>query len=79
MNYLIYDQNGKKQALLQNVTSIQWKPRYWESGSAEIHARPTDENVRYLVEHNRVVCQERMRSCSLTTCREATRTQTGMT
>ena len=59
MNYLIYDQNGKKQALLQNVTSIQWKPRYWESGSAEIHARPTDENVRYLVEHNRVVCQER--------------------
>lgn len=59
MNYLIYDRNGKKQALLQNVTSIQWKPRYWESGSAEIHARPTDENVRYLVEHNRVVCQER--------------------
>ena len=59
MNYLIYDQNGKKQALLQNVTSIQWKPRYWESGSAEIHARPTDENVRYLVEHNRIVCQER--------------------
>ncbi len=59
MNYLIYDQKGKKQALLQNVTSIQWKPRYWESGSAEIHARPTDENIKYLVEHNRIVCQER--------------------
>lgn len=59
MNYLIYDQSGKKQALLQNVTSIQWKPRYWSSGSAEIHARPTDENIKYLVEHNRVVCQER--------------------
>ena len=59
MNYLIYDQNGKKQALLQNVTSIQWKPRYWDSGSAEIHARPTDENIKYLVEHNRIVCQER--------------------
>ncbi len=59
MNYLIYDQNGKKQALLQNVTSIQWKPRYWESGSAEIHARPTDENIKYLTEQNRIVCQER--------------------
>lgn len=59
MNYLIYDKSGKKQALLQNVTSIQWKPRYWESGSAEIHARPTAENIKYLVEHNRIVCQER--------------------
>ena len=59
MNYLIYDQSGKKQALLQNVTSIQWKPRYWSSGSAEIHARPTEENIKYLKEHNRIVCQER--------------------
>lgn len=59
MNYLIYDQSGKKQALLQNITSIQWKPRYWSSGTAEIHARPTEENIKYLTEHNRIVCQER--------------------
>jgi len=59
MEYIIYDQSGKPQALLQNVTSIQWNPRYWESGSAEIHARPTDTNVKYLIEHNRVVCKDR--------------------
>lgn len=59
MQYLVYDQSGKKQMLLQNVTSIQWNPKYWESGTAEIHARPTTENVQYLVEHNRVVCQDR--------------------
>ena len=59
MQYFIYGQSGKKQALLQNVTSVQWNPKYWESGTAEIHARPTAENVQYLVEHNRVVCQDR--------------------
>ena len=59
MEYIIYNQAGKPQALLQNVTSIQWNPKYWESGSAEIHARPTDTNVKYLVEHNRVVCKDR--------------------
>lgn len=59
MRYYIIDQSGKKQALLQNVTSVQWNPKYWESGSAEIHARPTDENVKYLKEYNRVVCADR--------------------
>ena len=59
MHYLIYDREGKPQALLQNVTSIQWHPEYWESGSAEIHARPTADNIRYLIPFNRVICQER--------------------
>lgn len=59
MNYAIYDQNGKKVAPLQNRTSVQWKPRYYESGTCEIHARPTDDNVKYLKKFNRVVCIER--------------------
>lgn len=59
MNYLIYDKNGVLQGILQNTTSIQWHPKYWNSGSAEIHARPTADNVKYLVKFNRVVCKER--------------------
>lgn len=59
MQYFIYDKQGKKQALLQNCTSIQWLPKYWESGSFEIHARRTDDNDTYLVEGNRVVCTDR--------------------
>lgn len=59
MNYFIYDRSGNKQAILQNTTSIQWNPKYWETGSAEIHARPTEDNVKYLIPFNRVVCQER--------------------
>ena len=39
MNYFIYDREGKKQALLQNVTSIQWKPRYCEEGKAVIKSK----------------------------------------
>lgn len=59
MNYAIYDQKGNKLAPLQNRTSVQWKPRYYESGTCEIHARPTDENVKYLKKWNRVICIER--------------------
>lgn len=59
MNYFIYDREGKKQALLQNVTSIQWKPRYCEEGKAVIYAKATTDNLKYLVEFNRIVCQER--------------------
>lgn len=59
MNYFIYDTNGTKVAPLQNITSIQWMPRYYTSGTAEIHVRPTDDNRKYLKKWNRVVCQER--------------------
>lgn len=59
MNYFIYDRENKKQALLQNVTSIQWKPRYNTEGKAVIYAKSTPDNLKYLVVFNRVVCQER--------------------
>lgn len=59
MQYFIYDMQGKKQALLQNCTSIQWMPKYWDSGSFEIHARRTSENDTYLVEGNRIICTDR--------------------
>ena len=59
MQYYIYDEKGTKLDLLQNATSIQWKPRYYESGQAEIHARPTTFNLKYLKKGNRIVCKER--------------------
>ncbi len=59
MRYYIYDQKGIKLGLLQNHTSIQWKPRYNRSGTCEIHARPTKENVDLLKKWNRIVCAER--------------------
>lgn len=59
MQYFIYDKEGKKQALLQNCTSIQWMPKYYSSGSFEIHARRTADNDTYLIEGNRIVCTDR--------------------
>lgn len=59
MQYFIYDKEGKKQALLQNCTSIQWMPKYYSSGSFEIHARRTKDNDIYLIEGNRIVCTDR--------------------
>lgn len=59
MQYFIYDKEGKKQALLQNCTSIQWMPKYYSSGSFEIHARRTKDNDTYLIEGNRIVCTDR--------------------
>lgn len=59
MQYYIYDTKGIKQGLLQDVTSIQWNPRYYDSGQFEIHARPTEFNVQYLCKKNRIVCRDR--------------------
>ena len=59
MQYFIYDTEGQKQALLQNCTSVQWSPNYWESGTFEIHARRTEDNEAYLINGNRVVCVDR--------------------
>lgn len=59
MQYYIYDTKGIKQGLLQEVTSIQWNPRYYESGQFEIHARPTEFNKQYLCKKNRIVCRDR--------------------
>ena len=59
MQYFIYDKEGKKQALLQNCTSIQWMPKYYSSGSFEIHARRTKDNDNYLIEGNRIICTDR--------------------
>lgn len=57
--YLIYDRNGKKIDQLQSITSVQWRPRYYESGIAEIHVRQTPENRENLQEWFRIVRQDR--------------------
>lgn len=57
MEYVIYNQEGKKEDILQNTTSIQWMPRYNETGTFEIHAKPTESNKKYLVIGNRIVNQ----------------------
>ena len=59
MHYFLFDREGKRQGPLQNVTSIQWKPKYYDTGTAEIHVEYTDFNVKYLQKWNRIVCQER--------------------
>lgn len=57
MEYVIYNEEGKKVDILQNTTSIQWMPRYNETGTFEIHAKPTESNKEYLVIGNRIVNQ----------------------
>jgi hypothetical protein len=59
MQYYIYGPVGIKLGLLQDVTSIQWNPRYYDSGQFEIHARPTEFNMKYLCKKNRIVCRDR--------------------
>lgn len=58
MEYIIYDKSGKKIDILQNTTSIQWMPRYNETGTFEIHAQPTEFNKNYLIKENRIVKQD---------------------
>lgn len=50
MQLMIFDDQGKRIAILQNYTSIQWKRKYAEAGQFEIHARPTKENLANIKE-----------------------------
>lgn len=59
MHYYIYDREGKRQGPLQNITSVQWNPKYNETGKAEIHVEYTEFNTKYLQKWNRIVCKER--------------------
>lgn len=59
MHYYVYDREGKRQGPLQNINSVQWNPKYYETGKAEIHVEYTDFNTRYLQKWNRIVCKER--------------------
>lgn len=59
MHYYVYDREGKRQGPLQNITSVQWNPKYNETGKAEIHVKYTDFNIKYLQKWNRIVCKER--------------------
>lgn len=59
MEYYIVNRNGKTQTILQNAISISWKPRYTESGKAEVHVNATQENIENLKIGNRVVCKTR--------------------
>lgn len=55
--YIIYDGNDKKLDILQNYTSMQWISAYNETGKFELHAFPTESNLKNLVEGNRIVNQ----------------------
>lgn len=57
--YWIYNEQNIKIGMLQNLFSVIWSPRYYESGTAEIHAMATDENREFLQIGNRIVFQER--------------------
>ena len=59
MHYYVYDREGKRQGPLQNITSVQWNPKYYETGKVEIHVEYTDFNTKYLQKWNRIVCKER--------------------
>lgn len=55
MDLMIFDKQGNKLDILQNYTSIQWTRKYASTGQFEIHALPTDSNVRNLIRDNRLV------------------------
>ena len=55
MEYIIYSFSDQKLALLQNTSSIQWMPRYYETGKFEIHAAFTEMNRKYLSVGNRIL------------------------
>ena len=44
--------------ILQNVSSIQWKRRYFTTGEFEIHCRATETNLKYLRDPYRIVNNE---------------------
>lgn len=56
--YQVYDSDNNLLMYLQNVTSIQWKSKYCDTGSFEIHARPTEDNRAYLKKWNHIVCYD---------------------
>ncbi|WP_040463266.1 siphovirus ReqiPepy6 Gp37-like family protein [Amedibacillus dolichus] len=55
MEYYIYDQRNRRIGVLQNYESIQWKKAYDTTGTFEIHAIENEENLKNLIEENRIV------------------------
>lgn len=55
MEYFIYDEHNEKIGILQNCESIQWKFKYDETGTFEIHCLETSENLMNLIENNRII------------------------
>lgn len=57
--YEVRDTNGQLLMYLQNCTSIQWHSKYAETGSFEIHARPSKDNLEYLKKWNHIICHDK--------------------
>lgn len=55
MTFYIYDETNEKIGMLQDVFSIMWMSRYYETGTVEIHARDTKENRKVLKIGNRII------------------------
>lgn len=58
MEFFVYDQDNKKIDVLQNYSSIQWKPSYDSTGTFEIHALETENNVKNMQLGYKLVKQE---------------------
>lgn len=61
--FWILDSKLQKVTLLQDVFSVMWMPRYSEVGTAEIHARPTAENLEMLQIGTMILNLERKEIC----------------
>ncbi|QSI25302.1 hypothetical protein GKZ87_07300 [Erysipelotrichaceae bacterium 66202529] len=58
MVYHIYNTQNERIGILQNYSSIQWMPRYDETGTFEIHVLDTKENIQLLQIGNRLIRQD---------------------
>lgn len=58
MDFIIYDKNGDKVNILQNVSSIQWKTSYFTTGSFQINCKATADNLAYLQDGYRLLNTE---------------------
>ena len=54
MEFYILDKKGTKMDILQNVSSIQWKPEYSTTGTFEIHCKATESNLTYMKDGYRI-------------------------
>lgn len=55
LNLYVYDKNDVIKGFIKNISSIQWLEYYNETGQFSISALPTEQNIDFFVEGNRIV------------------------
>lgn len=53
-NFFIYSNNKERLGILQNEESVQWMENYQSPGEVKVVARTTEDNLKLLVEGNRI-------------------------